>query len=106
MRVYVVKVGSVCCCRGGGGRCIVCYPTTYGSKVVVHILCCYFLSVHNNLQPNPIQTSNSLQVSKKAITNQIIAFFITFVTKTQPTTLIRIRSRTVLHHYLIRIQIL
>lgn len=75
-----------------------------GSKVVVHILCCYFLSVHNNLQPNPIQTSNSLQVPKKTITNQIIAFFITFVTKTQPTTLIRIRSRTVLHHYLIRIQ--
>lgn len=62
--MYVVKGGCVCVfvvlvrwlmacrcccgCRGGGGRCIVWYPTTYGSKAVVHILCCCVLSVHNN----------------------------------------------------------
>lgn len=68
----------------------------------MHILCCCFLSVHINLQPK----LNSLAQSSKfklVLVKKTIAFFtIHLKTQTQPTTLVRIRSRTVLHHYLIR----
>jgi hypothetical protein len=73
-----------------------------GSKAVVHILCCCFLSVHNNLQTKLNPKLNSLaQTSNSKTIAFSLYIYLVAKTQTQPTTLVRIRSRTVLHHYIL-----